>query len=94
VKEEKSTELEVEQILDKDQDGYYLVKWKSKDNDDDNETWEPYSNIQKAHQLIQKFEMNRKLKEAQLNEKTVEHGEPCNITTPSKRNVIFELDCD
>jgi len=76
---------EIAQIIDKDEDGYYLVKWKNAGHN--NVSWEPYSSIRKYNHLIKKFEKKRKLNSTvkEISEKT---------TPIKKRNILFELECE
>lgn len=62
--EEEEAEYEVEKILDRQEvNGVaeYLVKWKNWDREEDN-TWEPSTNLVGSEDLIEKYEKKLKLK--------------------------------
>jgi len=92
--EEEEDEFVVEKILEvrtgKKGKAEYLIKWKNYDNEEDN-TWEPVSNIDGYKHLIDDFEKTL-MADTKVQEKTANDVEPEDSIKPKKKEKASEVE--
>ena len=92
--EEEEDEFVVEKILEvrtgKKGKAEYLIKWKNYDNEEDN-TWEPVSNIDGYKHLIDDFEKTL-MADTKVQEKTADDVEPEDSIKPKKKEKASEVE--